>query len=72
MDSYFVGMDIRAQMTSRKFSVKKKVVHFSIPNSRRFLKTIEIFLKAIDNPEVILNIVRRLFHVHFFLQIPMQ
>jgi hypothetical protein len=39
---------------------------------RILLKTIERFLKATDKVEVILNIAVRLFHVDFFLQIPME
>jgi hypothetical protein len=35
MDSYFLGIDIRIIMASRKYSVKKKDVHFGIPSLRR-------------------------------------
>jgi hypothetical protein len=59
-------------MASRKVGVKKKVVHFGIPISRIFLKTIKRFLKVKNKARVILDIARRLFHVYFFLQIPMQ
>jgi hypothetical protein len=45
MNSYFLGIDIRVRMTSRKISIKKKVVHFGIPRLRRLLKTIKAFLK---------------------------
>jgi hypothetical protein len=45
MASYFLGIDIRIRMTSREFGVNKKVVHFGIPSSRSFLKTIKRFLK---------------------------
>jgi hypothetical protein len=59
-------------MASRKSGVKKKVVHFGIASSGSLLKTINIFLKATNKARVILYIARRLFHVHFFLQIQMQ
>ena len=59
-------------MESRKSSVNKKVVHFGIPGSRILLKTIKRFLKAKNKARVILDIARRLFHVDFFLKIPMQ
>ena len=69
---YFLGIDIRIIKTSRKYNVKKKVVHFGIPSSRRFLNTIKRFLKVENKAEVILDIAWRLFHVYLFLQIPMQ
>jgi hypothetical protein len=72
MDSYFFGIDIRICITFRKFSGKKKIVHFGIPSSESLLKTIKIFLKVTNKAGVILDIARRLFHVYFFLQIPMQ
>jgi hypothetical protein len=72
MDSYFIGIDIRARLTSRKSCVKKKVVHFGIPRLRIFLKTIKRFLKVKNKVGVILDTVRRFFHIDFFLQIPMQ
>jgi hypothetical protein len=59
-------------MTSRKVGVKKKFVHFGIPSLRNLLKTIKRFLKAENKARVILDIATRLFHVDFFLQIPMQ
>jgi hypothetical protein len=59
-------------MTSRKVGVKKKAVHFGIPSSRRLLKTIKRFFKVTKKARVILDIARRLFHVDFLLQIPMQ
>jgi hypothetical protein len=60
-------------MTSRKPGFKKKVIHFGIPSSRSFLKTINyIFLKASNKIAIILDIDRRLFHIDLFLQIPMQ
>jgi hypothetical protein len=46
MDSYFLGIDIRIRMASRESSVNKKVVHFGIPSSGSFLKTIKRFLEA--------------------------
>jgi hypothetical protein len=72
MDSYFLGINIRIRMTSRKVGVKKKVFHFGIPSSRSLLKTIKRFLKVTNKARVILDIAKRLFHVDFFLQIPMQ
>jgi len=72
MASYFLGIDIRVKMTSRKASVKKKVIYFCIPSLRILLKTIKKFIKAEYKVGVILNIARRLFHVDLFLQIPMQ
>jgi hypothetical protein len=72
MASYFLGIDIRIIMASRKSSVNKKDVHFGIPSTGSLLKTIKRFLKATNKARVILNIARRFFHVDFFLQIPMQ
>jgi hypothetical protein len=72
MASYFLGIDIGVRMMSRKIDVKKKTINFSIPGLRSLLKTIERFLKATYKTGVTLNIARRLFHVDFFLQIPMQ
>jgi hypothetical protein len=72
MASYFLGIDIRIRMTSRKSGVNKKVVHFGIPSSRSLLKTIKRFLKVTNKARLILDIARRLFHVDLFLQIPMQ
>jgi hypothetical protein len=72
MDSYFLGIYIRVIMTSRKVDIKKKYIHFSISSSRSLLKTIKRFLKAENKAKVIMDIVRRLFHVYLFLQIPMQ
>jgi hypothetical protein len=72
MASYFLGIDIRVRMESRKFGVKKKDVHFGIPSSGSLLKTIKRFLKVEKKARVILDIAIRLFHVDFFLQIPMQ
>jgi hypothetical protein len=69
---YFLGIYIGVRMTSRNVDVKKKTIHFSIPSPRSLLKTIEGFLKVENKAGVILNIARRLFHVNFFLQIPMQ
>ena len=72
MDSYFLGIDIWVKLTSRKFNVKKKGVHFGIPSSGRLLKTIKRFIKVTIKARVILYIARRLFHVYFFLEISMQ
>jgi len=72
MVSYFLGIDIRDIMTLRKANVKKKVIHFSIPNPRRFLNTIERFLKVARKTRVIFNIARILLHVNLFLKIPMK
>ena len=72
MASYFLGIDIRVKMTSRKASIKKKAVHFGIPNLRSFLKTIKRFLKEKNKVGFILDISKMLFHVYFFLQISMQ
>jgi hypothetical protein len=59
MASYFLGIDIRVRMESRKASVKKKVVHFGILNSRSFLKTIKRFLKVTNKARFILDISKR-------------
>ena len=72
MVSYFLGIDIRVKMTSRKVGVKSKFVHFFIPSSRSLLKTVERCFKETYKDGVILNISTRLFHVDLFLQIPMQ
>ena len=72
MASYFLGIYIRIRMTSRKYSVRKKFVHFGIPSSRSLLKTIKRFLKATNKARVIMDIERRLFHVDLLLQNPMQ
>ena len=40
MVSYFLGVDIRVRMASRKTSVKEKAIHFGIPSSRSLLKAI--------------------------------
>ena len=72
MAYYFLGIDIRIIMASRESDGNKKVVHISIPSSRSLLKTIKRFLKATNKARVILDIAKRLFHVDFFLQIPMQ
>jgi adenylate kinase family enzyme len=72
MDSYFIGIDNRVRMASRKADVKKKVVYFGIPRSMSLLKTIKRFIKETNKARVIMYISRRLFHVYFFLQIPMQ
>ena len=37
MVSYFLGIDIGVRMTSRKTSVKEKVIHFGIPIPRSLL-----------------------------------
>ena len=72
MASYFLGIDIRIIMTSRESSGNKKVVHFFITSSGRFLETITRFLESKNKARIILGIARRLFHVDFFLQILMQ
>jgi hypothetical protein len=73
MASYFLGIDIRVKMKSKKANVKKKATHFGISSSRRFLNTIKRFIKVKNRVGVILDISRRLFHIaDFFLQIPMQ
>jgi hypothetical protein len=72
MASYFLGIEIRVKMTSRKVDIKKKVVHFGIPILRSFLKTITRFIKVTNKAGVILDIASRLFHVYSFFQIPMQ
>jgi hypothetical protein len=72
MASYFLGIDIRIRMASRESNDNKKAVHFGIPSSGSFLKTIKIFIKPTNKARVILDIARRLFHVDFFLQISMQ
>jgi hypothetical protein len=70
MVSYFLGIDIRIIMESRKCRFKKKVFYFGIPSSGSLLKTIKRFLKVINKARVILDIAKRLFHVDFFFQIP--
>jgi hypothetical protein len=72
MASYFLDINIRVIMTSRKSGVKNKYVHFGILVSRSLLKTINRFLKATHKAGVILDISGRLFHVDVSLQIPMQ
>jgi hypothetical protein len=72
MASYFLGIDIRIRVSSRKVDVKKKVVSFDIPILRSFLNTIKKSLKETNKARFILDIARRLFHVDFLLQIPMQ
>jgi hypothetical protein len=72
MASYFLGIDIRVRMTSRKDSIKKKVVHFGISSLRSLLKTIKRFLKVTNKAGVVLDIARRLFHVYLFLHILMK
>jgi hypothetical protein len=69
MDSYFIGIDIKIRMASRKSGVNKKVVHFGIPSSGSLLKS---HSGHTNKARVILDIVRRLFHVDFFLQISME
>jgi hypothetical protein len=68
MDSFFLGIDIRIRMASRKSGVNKKAVHFGIPSSRSLLKTISRFLKETNKARVILDIAMRLFHVDFGLK----
>jgi hypothetical protein len=68
MASFFLGIDIRIRMASRKSGVNKKVVHFGIPSSRSLLKTINRFLKETNKARVILDIAMRLFHVDFGLK----
>ena len=67
MASYFLGIDIRVRMTSRKVGVKKKAIRFCIPSLRIFLNNIERFIKVTYKPRFILKISKRLFHVDFFL-----
>jgi hypothetical protein len=72
MDSYFLGIDIRIKMASRKSGVSKNFFHFGIPSSRSLLKTIKRFLKATNKARFIMDIAKRLFHVDLFLKISMQ
>lgn len=72
MGIYLLGLDIGVRMTSRKVCVKKKTIHYSIPNMRGLLMAINIFLKVVRKVKVILNRAKRSFHVYFFLQNPMQ
>jgi hypothetical protein len=72
MASYFLGIDIRVIIAYINVDIKKKVVHFGIPNSRSFLKTIKRFIEAENKARFILDRVKRLFHVYLFLKIPMQ
>jgi hypothetical protein len=57
MTSYFIGIDIRVGITSKKTDVKKKCVYFFLPSSRSLLKTVERLLKVAYKAGVILNIV---------------
>lgn len=70
MDSYFLSIDIRVRMTSRKVGVKKKDVHFGIPRLRSLIKTITRFLKETNKAGVILDIAKKLFHVDFSCKSP--
>jgi hypothetical protein len=72
MDFFFLGIGIGVIITSRKFGVKKKDVHFSIPSSRILLETVDRFIKVAYKDGVILNISKRLFLAYLLLQIPMQ
>jgi len=72
MTYYILLISIRVRMTSRKSSVKKKIVSFCIPNSRILIYTINRFLKVTNNDGIFLNEIMRLSHAYFFLQIPMQ
>jgi hypothetical protein len=72
MDSYFLGIEITIKMESREFGVNKKVVHFGVPSSGRFLKTIKRFLKVENRDRVILDISKRFFHVDLFMKISIQ
>ena len=72
MVCYFLGIDIRVRMTSRKTGVKEKVIHFGILSLRSFLNPIDRFLKETRKDGLILDIARKLFHVYLFLQIPMK
>ena len=72
MVTNFLGIDGRVKMTSSKHSIYKKSIHFSIPSPRVLLKAIKKFLEATYKARVILDVARRLLHVDFFLQIPMQ
>jgi hypothetical protein len=72
MITYFLGIIIRVKMTSKKFSVKKKSMHFSIPRSRSLLNSIEIFIKVTNIARVIQNITRILSHVNLFWKILVQ
>jgi hypothetical protein len=72
MASYFIGIDNRVKITSRKSGVNKKMIYFGIPSSRSLLKTIKRFLKVKNKAGVILDISRRLFHVYLFCKIPTQ
>jgi hypothetical protein len=72
MVAYFLAINIGVEMTSRKACVKKKDFHFNMPSLENLRKTIERILKATNKARVILNITKILFHVNFFLKIPMQ
>ena len=72
MASYFLGIDIRIRMASRESSGNKKAIHFGIPSLRSLVETINRFLEVTNKARVILDIARRLFHVNFFLQFPIQ
>ncbi len=68
----FLSIDIGIRMASRKSSVQDKSIHFRIQSPRGLLKAIERFLKVTNKAKVNLTVTRRLFHVDFILQIPMQ
>jgi hypothetical protein len=70
--TYFLGIYIGIKMTSTKYSVKKKAIHFSIPRPISFPKAIKRFLNVTNKVKVIFNIAKRLFHVDLFMQILMQ
>jgi hypothetical protein len=67
---FSLGINIRVKITSRKFSVKKKTIHFSIPSLRGFLKAIERFFKVEKRDVIILNIANKLFPRKFVLVNP--
>ena len=45
MGSYSLNVDIKVRMTSIKYGVKEKYIHFGIPISRSLLKELERFLR---------------------------
>jgi len=67
MFSHFLGIDIGVRVASKEAIAKKIAIHFSIRRPKSLLKAIERFFNVANKTRV----ARRLFHVNFFLQIPM-
>ena len=70
--THFLDVVNIVRMTLRKASILKKAIHFGIPSPRGLLETIKGFLKPKYKAGVCLYKSRRLFHIGFFMQVPMQ